>query len=599
MRIIKVAFRLSLLFILTVTLVQFYAPATAAPQAVKQLAPVVDKVSDELQAALDSLQADQMVTVIVTMQEQADLSQIPGATRSARIHGIIRALQSVSEQSQASVRMLLDEYRAQGKAAQVIPLWVFNGLSVTANATVINELAARSDVRSVTPDQIDVVPSGLLAYAVPQSNLAAIHAPEVWDSGWGGQGVVVANMDSGVDAAHPDLVSGWRGGSNSWYDPYGQHTAPADLSGHGTQTMGVMVGGGASGTNVGVAPQAKWVAVKIFSDAGSATATAIHLGFQWLLDPDGNPTTDDAPQVVNNSWTFGTPGCNLEFQLDLRSLRAIGILPVFAAGNYGPNGSSSVSPANYPEAFAVGAVDDSGQIYPLSSRGPSTCGETEAIYPELTAPGVGIFTTDLSEFYTSVSGTSLAAPHAAGVLALLLSAFPNLTADQQAAALLNGAIDLGVPGPDNDFGFGRLDALNSYQWVANSIPTPTPTVAPTPTPTPTPQPSIHVSDLDAVSSLNRKGWSTTVTVAIHDAAEKPVSGATVYATWSGGISLTKSCKTNTSGTCQISSGTISRSASSVTFTVTKVMRSGIGYNAALNHDPDGDSSGTSLTVVKP
>ncbi len=127
---------------------------------------------------------------------------------------------------------------------------------------------------------------------------------------------------------------------------------------------------------------------------------AIHLGFQWLLDPDGNPATADAPQVVNNSWSYGSPGCNLEFQNDLKSLRLVGILPVFAAGNYGPNSSTSVSPANYPEAFAVGAVDNSGALQTYSSRGPSACGESSSIYPELVAPGANITTTDLYGLYT-------------------------------------------------------------------------------------------------------------------------------------------------------------------------------------------------------
>src|SRR4030042_6296378 len=254
--------------------------------------------------------------------------------------------------------------------------------------------------------------------SAPAGNLSAIHAPALWDLGYYGQGVVVANMDTGVDLSHPELGSRWRGGSDSWYDPYNQHpTTPTDISGHGTWTMGVMVAADGSGTTLGVAPQAQWIAVKIFNDSGSATATAIHLGFQWLLDPDGNPATADAPQVVNNSWVFSSPGCNLEFQHDLQSLRAADILPVFSAGNYGPNGSTSASPANYPEAFAVGAVDNNDQIAAFSSRGPSACGETQSIYPELVAPGVGIKSTDLYGFYTYATGTSLAAPQVSGALA--------------------------------------------------------------------------------------------------------------------------------------------------------------------------------------
>lgn len=599
MKAIRILYRLSVLFVIIVAVVQFYAPASAATQPVRRPVPPGEKIPLELQNTLAEMQADQMITVIVTLNEQADLSFIPGATRAARLTGIIRALQAVSEQSQASLRFLIDQYRGQGKAADVVPFWVFNGLSVTATAEVIQELAARSDVMSVTPDQIDIEPSAPLSTSIPEANISAIHANELWSLGFTGQGVVVAAMDSGVDASHPDLAAKWRGGSNSWYDPYGQHAAPADLAGHGTQTMGVIVGGDAGGTSIGVAPGAQWIAVKIFNDSGSATATAIHLGFQWLLDPDGNPGTDDAPDVVNNSWTFGTPGCNLEFQLDVQTLYAAAILPIFAAGNTGPAAGTSVSPANYPEAFAVGAVDDSGQIFALSSRGPSTCGESEAIYPELTAPGVEIRTSDLAGFYTSSSGTSLAAPHAAGVLALLLNAFPNLTAEEQAAALLNGANDLGPVGPDNDYGFGMLDALAAYNRAGSSVPVPTPTLTPSPTPTPIPQPAVHIGDLDAVASASRKGWTASVTVRVHDLTEKPISGVTVYANWSGGISLSKSCKTNTSGVCTISSGNIPASTSSAVFTITKAVRSGQVYNPSANHDPDGDSNGTSLTVIKP
>jgi hypothetical protein len=239
--------------------------------------------------------------------------------------------------------------------------------------------------------------------------------------------------------------------------------------------MGVMVGGGAGGSSVGVAPDATWIAAKIFNDHGTATSTGIHLAFQWLLDPDRNPATADAPDVVNDSWTMSAAGCNLEFQSDLRSLRAAGILPVFAAGNDGPAPGTVFSPANNPEAFAVGGTDNSDALYPYSSRGPAAC--AAAVAPRLAAPAVDIRTTDLYGLYATGTGTSLAAPHVAGALALLLSAFPDLPADRQQAALESGAVDLGTAGPDNDFGYGRLDVAAAYHALAA---TPDFTVALTP-----------------------------------------------------------------------------------------------------------------------
>ncbi|HYZ29978.1 MAG TPA: S8 family serine peptidase, partial [Thermoleophilaceae bacterium] len=235
---------------------------------------------------------------------------------------------------------------------------------------------------------------------------------------------------------------------------------------HGTQTMGVIVGGAAGGTSIGMAPGARWIAAKIFNDRGVATTSGIHKSFQWVLDPDGNPATADAATVVNNSWTANSAGCDLTYEPDLRNLRAAGIVPVFAAGNLGPGSSTGTSPGNNPDAFAIGATDSFDQIASFSSRGPSSCGDAgPAVFPELVAPGVSIRTADLYQDWIRATGTSMAAPHAAGALALLASAYPGAAADRQASALEAGASDLGAAGADNDFGFGRLDVARALDWL--------------------------------------------------------------------------------------------------------------------------------------
>lgn len=328
------------------------------------------KVAPEILADMATLNAGEMVTVIVTLVDQQDVRTIPVSGGLTRQTAVINSLRAQADASQRGVAAVLKVRHGQGAVSKFEPFWIFNGFSVTATANVINELAARSDVLSITSDDIQIVPVSDPAYNTAEANLAVINAPALLSLGFAGQGVVIASMDTGVDVTHPDLASSWRGGSNSWFDPYNQHpSTPTDVNGHGTQTMGVMVGGDNGGTLIGAAPQAQWIAVKIFNDAGASSATAIHQGYQWLLDPDGNPNTADAPQVVNNSWAYGTPGCNLEFQADLQALLAVGILPVVSAGNYGPNGSTSVSPANYPEAFAVGATSNSDRLYAYSSRG--------------------------------------------------------------------------------------------------------------------------------------------------------------------------------------------------------------------------------------
>jgi subtilisin family serine protease len=412
-----------------------------------------------------------MVKAIVVLRAQVDSSTVRAPSRRQRQVALVRALRARAASGQTGVLALLRQRRAQGLVADSVPLWVINAVAVTATPSVLGELANRADVKQIEPDLVVQAPFPAALATTEQApvepNVDAVNAPAMWNLGFSGQGTVVATMDTGVDGSHPDLAASWRGGTNSWYDPNGEHpTVPTDVNGHGTSTMGVIVGGSAGGTSVGVAPGAKWIAVKIFNDRGSATTSRIHQGYQWLLDPDHNPATADAPDVVNNSWTGAAGGCVLDFQPDLRNLRAAGILPVFSAGNYGPAPSTVLSPANLPEALAVGAVDDAGVIDPSSSRGPSAC--DQRIVPGLVAPGVGVRTTDLYGGYLDASGTSLAAPHVTGALALLLSAFPDLSADRQQGALESSAVDLGDAGPDNVYGHGRLDALAAYNWLATA-----------------------------------------------------------------------------------------------------------------------------------
>ena len=357
---------------------------------------------------------------------------------------------------------------------------------------MIEALGTREEVFRITLDENIPVPAvvSIDTDGPAEPNLALVRAPDLWDLGFRGQGVVVANMDTGVDLTHPDLMSRWRGGTNSWFDPNGEHpTIPTDVNGHGTWTMGIMVGGDAGGTAVGMAPAAQWIAVKIFDDSGFASISGIHQGFQWLLDPDGNANTPDAPHIVNNSWHFRNPGCSLEFELDLQALRTAGIVPVFAAGNTGPAPSANPSPPNNPGAFAVGAIDNQSALFAGSARGPSNCGEPPMIFPEVVAPGVAVRTTDLAGTYLNVTGTSMAAPHVAGGMALILSAFPNLSVAAQEAALLETAVDLGLAGPDNDFGYGRVDFLAAYQHLVATMGPPVSSATPTATPTTTPTPT--------------------------------------------------------------------------------------------------------------
>jgi subtilisin family serine protease len=479
-----------------------------------------------------------MVQAIVVLEGQVDPSTVRAPSRHQRQVALVRALRARAAAGQTGVLDLLRRRRAQGLVADAVPLWVVNAIAVTATPAVLAELARRADVRQVDPDRTIPAPAGTATGETPvEPNVDAINAPALWSLGYTGQGTVVATMDTGVDGSHPDLAANWRGGTNSWYDPNGEHpSVPTDVNGHGTATMGVIVAGSAGGTSIGVAPGAKWIAVKIFNDRGRSTTSRIHQGFQWLLDPDGIPATADAPDVVNNSWTGAAGGCVLDFQPDLRNLRAAGILPVFSAGNYGPGAATVLSPANLPEALPVGAVDDAGVLDPASSRGPSAC--DQRVVPGLVAPGVGVRTTDLYGGYLDATGTSLAAPHAAGALALLLSAFPELSADRQQGALESTAVDLGAGGPDNAYGHGRLDVLAAYRWLSTA-PDFTVGVAPAEATT---TPGGSASYTASVAGVN--GFTGDVTLAL---SALPGTQA--------GWTITPSVVTGGTGTAQITVGT--------------------------------------------
>ncbi|HBI15364.1 MAG TPA: hypothetical protein DDY20_07605 [Desulfobulbaceae bacterium] len=427
----------------------------------------------DLLSRLGSLKPSEEISVIVTLIDQQDLQQFTGRDKKLRRLEITKALRDKAEKTQKPLR----EFLLNKNARKIIPFWIFNGMAVTLRGDQVTDLAARPEVSSVRLDGILSLPQPSPVVAgEPEWNLNAINAPALWELGFTGAGVIVASMDSGVDYLHPDIGPRWRGGTNSWFDPNNEHAAPYDSNGHGTGVMGIMVGGDAGGSAIGVAPGARWIAVKIFNDAGSATDSNIHAGYQWLLDPDGDVETDDAPEVVNNSWGFkDNPGeCLPEFQADIQALKAAGIAVVFSAGNGGPNDSTNISPANYPESFAVGAVDQNQTLSSFSARGPSVC--DEGIFPEIVAPGDAIRTADLTlngispEPFATAFGTSFAAPHVTGAMALLLSANPELTVDELEVLLKESAVDLGDSGPDNAYGFGQLDVAAAAKSMFDIYP---------------------------------------------------------------------------------------------------------------------------------
>ena len=363
------------------------------------------------------------------------LDPVPAPARDVPARAVAGQLERDGRRAQAPLLAELATLQRAGHVRHVRSLWIAGAVAVSADATAIGILRARPDVRSIERDSVLALQPADAVTGEP--GVASAGAPELWSHGIDGRGVTVAALDTGVDLTHAALAGRYRGGADSWFDPYGQHSAPVDLDGHGTEVMGVMV----AGDGMGMAPGARFIAARVFDDSGVSTDSAVHMAFQWLLDPDGNPATDDAPDVVNASWGAQLDTCDTSFEPDLQALRAAHILPVFAAGNAGQVAGSDTSPGNLPEAFAVGATATATTIASFSSIGPSRCGGGQ--FPALVAPGTGIRSTGRFGLdSTGLAGTSFSAPHAAGALALLLQVAPQLTADQQATrAIVKDAQD--------------------------------------------------------------------------------------------------------------------------------------------------------------
>lgn len=290
-------------------------------------------------------------------------------------------------------------------------------------------------------------------------------------AGVDGRGVRVGILDTGIDASHPDLLNrvvAFRDFTpNPKPEPYDDHS-------HGTHVAGTIAGGSTSGLAIGVAPQASLLVGKVFDRRGSADDANILVAMQWLTDPDGNPETDDAPELVSNSWAnedeyAGTSAADHPFCRAVEAWMALGIVPVFASGNEGPDANTVTTPGACPRVIAVGATNDLDRNWSSSSRGNARWREGVVQKPEVVAPGSSVESAVPGGGYRTKSGTSMAAPHVAGLIALMLQVRPQLGLLELREGLAASALDLGVVGQDPIFGAGRVDARAAIDWV-NSLP---------------------------------------------------------------------------------------------------------------------------------
>jgi hypothetical protein len=440
----------------------------------------------------------------VILKDRADLAlaeRLP--TKEQKGWFVYGALAETAELSQRPLRTWLD---ARGVGYRTF--FIANAILVTGGRDLALELAARADVARIegNPAIRNDLPLGegepaeeQEGSAVPpvspssiEWNIQKTKAPEVWALGYRGQGIVVGGQDTGYRWTHAALKGKYRGWDGAaadhnynWHDSV--HSGggscgpdspqPCDDYGHGTHTMGTVLGDDGAGNQVGMAPGAKWIGCRNMNGGVGTPASYLEC-FQFFLAPtrlDGTGADPSrAPDVTVNSWSCPTSeGCGWEtLQQAVDAQRAAGIMTVSSAGNSGSGcGTVTDPPAIYTSAFAVGATSSSNTMAGFSSRGPSQ--HTDIIKPDLVAPGVSVrssaYGSDVA--YTYLSGTSMAAPNVAGGVALLWSARECYRRDPDAsAALLRAsatrltAIVEGcggdyVAGPNNTWGGGLLDVL--------------------------------------------------------------------------------------------------------------------------------------------
>ncbi len=435
-------------------------------------APDPDKIKPKLAQQLER-KGEAGFWVRFAQPDLTSASQVDGW--DARGAAVYEALTSAAEADQRDTRALLDRQDVDYQA-----FFITNAIRVeSGDRELAEKLAADPAVVALHPTSeydLEEPAEGKDVKGVDavEWGVANINADDVWEQfGTTGEGLVVGNIDTGVQYDHPALVNQYRGTNGdgtfshdyNWFDAAGTcGDAPCDTNGHGTHTMGTMVGDDGAANQVGVAPGAKWIA----ANGCCPTDAALISSGQWMLAPtdlDGeNADPGMRPNIINNSWGTQVPSNDPFMEDVLTAWKAAGIFGTWSNGNNGPACNTSGSPGSRTLNYSVGAYDVNNTIASFSSRGTGQDGE---IKPNISAPGVNVRSSVPGNAYASYNGTSMAAPHLGGAIALLWSAAPSLIGDVDGTrALLDGsAVDTaagqcgGTTDDNNVFGEGRLDAL--------------------------------------------------------------------------------------------------------------------------------------------
>jgi len=420
-------------------------------------------LSSFLGSLLEKSSLDGSIAVIALFKEDKPLPQQSSHRASHRL----KVLKTMEE----NMTLTKGKFISLSKGIPVSSVqWlpIVNGVAFTTSVSSLRSIVKRApgNLLKIYSDEIIESPKVFESKnATPPKEewtygLKALHIPEIRKLyGLTGKDVLIGHIDTGVDGSHPE-IQGKIAAYKDFVDP--GNTVPTDVGGHGSHTAGTIAGGCASGIHIGVAPNAKLVVARAIGGSGGSKLLN---AMGWMCDPDDSIYTDDAPRVVSCSWHSGNGDQTLYYKA-IETWVKMGILANFSAGNRGYSGAETLThPKEHPGSVCCGAVGENLKIARFSSRGPATYLGKKLDKPEWVASGVDIYSMYKNGTYKKNSGTSMAAPHIAGLIALVLEVKPELTITQIRDLLCDSTLDLGVEGYDHTFGNGLPDSRKIIEKV--------------------------------------------------------------------------------------------------------------------------------------
>ncbi len=468
------------------------------------------------ESLVEQFKKNEIVDCIIVMEDQLDLyGKTKGWTKERKANFVYERLKSHALNSQKMLRRYLDEENIAYQS-----FFVFNGFQAQLSLAEANTILEQFDIEKIVfnaptqalPVKSDAYSSGSRINA--EWGILKIKADSVWQMGYQGEGVIIAGQDTGYDFDNGLILSKYRGFEDTlsidhnynWHDaidtlnelnmdtiidptvnpnPCGfLSEIPCDDTGHGSHTMGTMVGSD-SLNNIGVAPAASWIGCRSMERGYGKPSTYTEC-FEWFLAPTDlegqNPDPGRSPHVINNSW--GCPpkeGCDPDnwsfMETVVNNLTAAGMVVVVSAGNDGDNGCSTIrNPASiFENSFTVGATKNNDKKPGFSSIGPVMVDSSGRLKPDVVAPGVAVRSIWLDDEFNTIKGTSMAGPHVAGAVALLINAKPSLAGqvDEIKELLRSTAVQLtdstecsgntALESPNFYYGYGRIDVLGAVK----------------------------------------------------------------------------------------------------------------------------------------